>query len=238
MRSGIVRVAIMQPYFLPYLGYFQLINAVDIFVVYDNIKYTKKGWINRNRYLMNGAPSTFSIPLKKAPDSLQVQDRFIADEFDRAGLLARFHQAYRKAPFYASAFERVAATVTHPASNLFDFLHNSIVEVCEYLNIRTKIVVASQIETDHSLKSQDKVVALCKKVGGAVYINPIGGRELYHRDAFMAHGIDLKFLQPRPVKYEQLGDAFVPWLSIVDVMMFNSSQSCSELLTEYELIPG
>ncbi|AVC45854.1 wbqC-like family protein (plasmid) [Rhizobium leguminosarum bv. viciae] len=90
-----MKLAIMQPYFFPYIGYFQLIHAVDKFVVYDNIKYTKKGWINRNRILRNGEDYTFSLPIKAASDSLDICDRTLSTEFDRNKLVNQIQGAYR-----------------------------------------------------------------------------------------------------------------------------------------------
>ena len=88
----------MQPYFFPYIGYFQLIASVDLFIVYDNIKYTKKGWINRNRILLNGKAVPFSLPLKSASDSLDLRDRELATDIDRERLVNQLYGAYRRAP--------------------------------------------------------------------------------------------------------------------------------------------
>ncbi len=211
----------MQPYFLPYIGYFQLIGAVDLFVVYDNIKYTKKGWINRNRFLLNGTDATFSLPLKKDSDSLDIVERELAHEFERGKLLAQFAGAYRRAPHFAPAFELLERIVRHPDSNLFGYLHHALLETCRHLAIGTEIRVSSTIAYDHGLKAQDKVLAICEAVGAAEYINAIGGTELYTREAFAGRGIALHFLKSRELEYPQFGQPFVPWLSIVDVLMFN-----------------
>lgn len=93
-----MKLSIMQPYFLPYSGYFQLIAASDLFVVYDNIKYTKKGWINRNRFLRDGKAVPFSLPLKHAPDSLEIRERELTANFNPGKLLNQFRAAYRQAP--------------------------------------------------------------------------------------------------------------------------------------------
>src|SRR5438876_6542512 len=117
---------IMQPYFLPYIGYWQLLAAVDRFVLYDNIKYTKKGWINRNRLLRNGAEAFFTIPLKKGSDFLDIADRALADDFDPDTILNPLRAAYRKAPFFSQTFPLIETIVTAAPRNLFDYLHNSI----------------------------------------------------------------------------------------------------------------
>jgi len=234
-----MKLGIMQPYFFPYIGYFQLIAAVDRFVVYDNVKYTKKGWINRNRYLLEGKETVFSVPLKGDSDFLEVRERLVAEDFDRQRLLARIGQAYRKAPFFEPAFALFAKAVSNPDRNLFGFVHQSIADVCGYLGIDTLIVPSSGIAIDHSLRGEEKVVAICLASGASVYVNAIGGLELYSREAFSGHGIALQFLKSRPIEYAQFGAAFVPWLSILDVLMFNAPETIRGFLADgYELIGG
>lgn len=227
----------MQPYFMPYIGYFQLIAAVDAFIVYDNIKYTKKGWINRNRMLQNGADVMFSLPLKKDSDSLDVVQRELAADFNRDKLLNQFRGAYRKAPYFEQTFPLVERIVRYEDANLFRFLHHSIVRACEHLDINTEIRISSEIPIDHDLAGQDKVLALCEAVGAATYVNAIGGMELYSKDVFRERGIELKFIKSNPFDYPQLGNEFVPWLSIIDVMMFNSRTAVRDYVANnYELI--
>jgi len=230
-------VAIMQPYFLPYIGYFQLIAAVDLFIVYDNIKYTKKGWINRNRLLLNDKDVMFSLPLKKDSDSLNVCERELAADFNPNKLLHQFKNAYRHAPYFAQIFPLIEQIVTYDQSNLFDFLHHSIVKVCEHLGITTKIEISSSINIDHALKNQDKVVALCEAVSASVYVNTIGGIDLYSKETFHDKGFALKFIQSKPFDYRQFDSVFVPWLSIIDVMMFNTLETVQICIsTNFELI--
>ncbi|MBY4607538.1 WbqC family protein [Rhizobium sp. 9T] len=232
-----MKLAIMQPYFFPYIGYFQLISAVDKFIVYDNIKYTKKGWINRNRMLRDGRDATFSLPLKAAPDSLDVYERSLSADFDRNKLLNQIQGAYRRAPFFSNAFPVIEQAIGFPDNNLFFYIFNSIREICGYLGIRADFAVSSEIAINHDLKAQEKVLALCEKAGAEVYVNAIGGMELYSRDAFAARGIELKFIKSKCVEYSQFGADFVPWLSIVDVIMFNSVEEIQRnMLGAYELI--
>ena len=227
----------MQPYFFPYIGYFQLIKSVDVFIVYDNIKYTKKGWINRNRMLHNGKDVLFSLPLKSDSDYLDVRERELSANFNRNKLLNQFKGAYLRAPYIAQTFPLIEQIVRHEETNLFRFLHYSIAKTCEHLGIKTKIRVSSDIAIDHNLKNQNKVIALCKAVGANTYVNAIGGMELYSKEIFLEQRIDLKFIRSKPFEYAQFGDAFVPWLSIIDVMMFNSIDTIRACIaTNYELI--
>jgi hypothetical protein len=222
------RVAIMQPYFLPYIGYFQLIAAVDVFVIYDNIKYTKKGWINRNRFLLNGSDAMFSIPLKHDSDSLTVAERQISDRFSRTELIRQLRAAYQRAPFFRDVFPVIEQIIHCENSNLFDYIAHSAREICRFLAIATRTIRSSSIPIDHALKGQDKVVALCDALAADQYVNPSGGSDLYSRERFASHGIDLKFIRSRPIEYPQFGNPFVPWLSIVDVLMFNPMSQVRE----------
>ena len=232
-----MKLAIMQPYFFPYIGYFQLIAAVDQFIVYDNIKYTKKGWINRNRILQNGKDVMFSLPLKSDSDYLGICERELAADFNRDKLLNQFKGAYRRAPYFEQTFPLVEQLVRHEEVNLFRFLHHSIVRTCEHLGITTEIRISSDIAIDHDLKNQDKVLALCAAVGANSYVNAIGGMELYAKDTFLEKGIELKFIRSKPFEYPQFGEAFVPWLSIIDVMMFNPLDTIRTYVSaNYELI--
>ncbi len=232
-----MKLAIMQPYFFPYIGYFQLINAVDLFILYDNIKYTKKGWINRNRILQNGRDALFSLPLQNASDSQTIVERRLSSNFSRAKLLNQIIGAYRRAPYFEATIPLIRHIVQRDETNLFDYLHHSLLRTCEHLGITTTILVSSKINIDHTLRSQEKVLALCAAVGASHYINSIGGTSLYSKDVFSEHGVDLQFIQSHPFEYPQFGNPFVPSLSIIDVLMFNpldTIQNCIKI--KHELI--
>ena len=226
-----MRVGIMQPYFLPYIGYFQLIAAVDMFILYDNIKYTKKGWINRNRMLLNGKDVMFSLPLKSDSDSLDVCERELAVDFNRDKLLNQFKGAYRRAPYFEQTFPLIEQIVRYQDANLFRYIHHSIVKTCEHLGITTEIKISSEIAIDHTLQGQDKVIALCEAVSAKAYVNAIGGMELYSKEMFWEKDIELKFIKSLPFEYAQYGDPFVSWLSIIDVMVFNPLHVVQQQIT-------
>jgi hypothetical protein len=233
----VTRLAVMQPYFFPYVGYFQLIAAVDAFVVYDNIQYTKRGWINRNRILRDGDPATLSLPLKKASDFLDVRERELAPEFGRDKMLNQIKGAYHRAPFFERTLPLMEAIVQHGANNLFAYLHHSIGAICAYLGVATRIEISSAVAIDHGLRGQDKVLALCRALGATTYVNSIGGVQLYSREAFAAQGIELKFIRSKPFEYAQFGETFVPSLSIIDVLMFNPLDAVrAQVMSGYELI--
>lgn len=235
-RDTTMRLAIMQPYFMPYIGYWQLLAAVDAFVLYDNIQYTKKGWINRNRFLLNGQDSLFTIPVKKDSEYLDVVQRAVADDFNPVKLLNQFDASYRKAPFFKSVFPLVSSIIKSEHRNLFAYIHHAIRLTADFLGIRTPVVISSSIAIDHSLRGEDKVIAFCKALGAVTYINAIGGQDLYSKPTFDAQGITLKFIKTRAISYPQYDNAFVPNLSIIDVMMFNSGESIRAMLGQHDLV--
>ncbi|TSA18414.1 hypothetical protein D4R75_11320 [bacterium] len=227
----------MQPYFFPYFGYFQLMAAVDEIVVYDNIEFSKGGWINRNRILVNGEDSYITLPLKKDSDHLDVRERQLSGTWSalREKMLNRISGAYRSAPHFASAFPIIEQCIRFGNTNLFRFIFNSIDTVRSYLKIGTPLVTSSTIAIDHSLKSESKVVAICKARKADAYINPGGGKTLYSRERFRNDGIDLIFLTMGDVTYSQFNHPFVPALSIIDLMMFKSVDEIRQFLGIYIL---
>jgi len=233
-----MKLAIMQPYFMPYIGYFQLINSVDKFVIYDNIQYTKKGWINRNRILSNGKDKLITIPIKKDSDYLNVVERELSESWgkDKIKMLNVIRSSYFKAPYYQETSELISKCLNNSEVNLFRFIYESIILINDYLEIKTPIVISSTIEADHTLKSQDKVLSICKKQNADVYINSIGGVELYDKEVFKQNNIELNFIKSNPLQYKQFDNEFVPWLSIIDIMMFNSKEQIKKYLNNYTLI--
>lgn len=231
-------VGIMQPYFLPYIGYYQLINTVDTFVVYDNIEYTKKGWINRNKILCNNDEKLFSIPVKADSDYLNINERFLADNAlkQRKKIVAQIYNSYRKAAFFDDVYPLIEKLFLFNNLNLFEFIFNALKETCKFLDINTTFVMSSHLNIDVTLKGQNKVLAICKELQTKTYINAIGGQSLYDKMAFKNQGTKLYFLKTGDINYKQFSQSFIPFLSIIDVLMFNSKTEIKRMLNEFELI--
>lgn len=233
------RVAIMQPYFLPYIGYFQLINAVDEFIIYDNIQFSKKGWFHRNRLLQNGKDEYFTLPLKKDSDFLVVNDRFLTEnwESEKNKILRKIKENYRKAPFFEVSFPIIEEVFNFKNTNLFEFSFNSLKILCDWLDIKTSFIISSSLDIDHeTLRGEAKVMALCKAVNATHYVNPIGGLELYNGTNFKNNNLELSFIKSKPIVYQQFNENFVPWLSILDLMMFNSKDQIKLWLNDFDVI--
>lgn len=232
-----MKTAIIQPFFSAYLCYYQLINAVDTFVIYDNIKKTKTGWFNKNKILMNGEGRLFTIPVKKDHDYLNVNERILADNAGREKrrILAQIYHTYLRAPYFEMIYPFVEDIILQENENLFDFIYYSVLQFKDLLNIKTQILISSTIPINHSLKAQDKVLAICKYLDTDVYINSAAGKFLYDKKEFEKAGIELKFIKSKYIEYPQFDNEFVPWLSIIDVLMFNGVEKTRQLLQEYEL---
>lgn len=226
----------MQPYFLPYIGYWQMMQAVDEFVVYDDVQFTR-GWINRNRLLWNGDAETITLPLRKGSTRVAINERFLTDAWPEARkeLLNKIAHAYAKAPFYERVLPVMERILEPQSDNLADFLFASLQEVQGYLGITTRLVRASDLSAGQGLRAAERIVAICKARRASTYINAPGGRALYDKGDFKTHGIDLKFIESGDITYRQFGDGFVPSLSILDVMMFNDPAEITGMLTRYTL---
>lgn len=233
-----MKIGIMQPYFFPYIGYWQLIKAVDKFVVYDNIEFTKKSWIRRNRILVNGSDKMFTIPIKNDSDYLNIGNRYLSDDYkiESLKILKQIIMAYCHAPQFEHVFPLIEEIMLFETDNLFDFIYNSIIKVADYLDIQTELIVSSKIEMDHTLKRKDRVIATCRKLNATQYYNAIGGVTLYDKEAFHREGLELSFVQTNDLTYKQFNNAFVPNLSIIDVMMFNDLSEIKALLEDYSII--
>ena len=233
-----MKLGIMQPYLFPYIGYFQLIESCDCFVVYDDVQYIKNGWINRNRILLNGKIHYITLPVLKNGSLLSINQRVFPYDFElhKRSLLSKIEQAYRKAPFFKRVYDMVEECFQSTDSNVAVFVTQTLQRCCEVLGIKTPFVMASALDIDSKLRAEDRVISINKILKADAYINPVGGIELYSREKFAANGIDLRFLRSRLPTYSQFEQNFIPALSILDVMMFNTLDEIRSSLVEYDLV--
>ena len=227
-------LGIMQPYFMPYIGYWQLMAAVDTYVVYDDVNYIKGGWVSRNNILLHGKKHMFTITLNGASPNKLFNEITIKDDFKKFSRL--IESAYRKAPYYAEVSALLEKIYSYEDKSLGAFMMNSFQVVLDYLEIDTKLVLSSTIEKDNDLRGKEKVKYICHLLGADTYYNAIGGQELYDKNDFKADGIDLHFVKTELSPYPQLNNEFVPGLSMIDVLMFNHPIEVKQLLTNYKLV--
>ena len=234
-----MKLGIMQPYFMPYLGYWQLMSAVDVFVIYDDGHYRPRGWINRNRVLINGKPSYITVPLSNASPNVLIKDVSVSQETQfKDKIIKTLECSYSRADHFRDTMDLIEPTVRSDESNLVTYLMKGINEIKSYLGIDTKIVFSSEIPKRNDMGVVEKIIDICNYFGADKYYNAIGGRELYFQEDFENENIELSFLKMGDIVYSQPCKEFVPQLSIIDILMFNERHDVIKMLEEYELIKG
>ena len=232
-----MRIGIMQPYFVPYIGYFQLIHNVDYFIFYDNVSFIKGGWVNRNRIGINGKETYLTIPCKNISSNKNINvTEIIITERERNKLLKKVEQAYVKAPYFHSFFPVYKKILQEDYGTISNLNIQFIRIICDYLQIKTKLDIASEMNIDRQNNRLQNLIKIIKSKQGKTYVNPIGGKYLYKKEEFKYYGIDLDFLECQELFYRQFDKYdFLPNLSILDVLMFNSIKETQNLLEKYEI---
>jgi hypothetical protein len=233
-----MKLAIMQPYVFPYLGYFQLLHAVDQLLIADDVCYIKGGWINRNRLLINGEAAYFTIPVERPSSSTLIADVRVdhSGRGWRRPLLKTIENYYRRAPFFSTFFPVVEDVLSADVDRIGALATRSLERVAAYLDVHTRLLPASVRAGNRHLAGQERVIDTCVLLNASEYVNAVGGQELYDHAAFAARGVQLRFVHPRLESYEQFGGGFVPGLSIIDVLMFNSPAEARKLVAQYSIV--
>jgi hypothetical protein len=208
----------MQPYFVPYIGYFQLIKEVDTFVLADDYEYSKGGWINRNRILNQNKIRFLTLPLQASSDFSLIKEKRISEDFVAKKSFNLIVEAYRKSPYFVEVIPLVESILLFSERNLFGFIFNSINQITRSLEINTSMISTSQFDLHSTLSGQEKIIKICKEMGASEYVNLPGGRGIYDKDFFREQGVELKFLKVDDFVYDQGFDFHTPHLSVLDVL--------------------
>lgn len=228
----------MQPYLFPYLGYFQLIQSVDRFVLYDDVTYIKQGWVNRNQIRVSGKPMLFTLPLKGASSNTLIRELLLDPAQYRAWrtkFLRTVEQAYSRAPYKGEVLELLGDVFAERATHLAPLLATGIEAVLRRAGCTTQVIPTAVQYANAHLHGQDRILDICAQEGATTYVNAPGGRDLYDHGRFGEHGVELRFLCPHLVPYEQGGAPFLPGLSIIDVMMYTSPELLHTLMNQSTL---
>jgi hypothetical protein len=227
-----VIAAVMQPYFFPYIGYFQLMSQCDTFVVFDDVQYVDHRWMNRNRILLNGKSAWLTYPVERGPLAGSIRDRlYVARDQDRLDVLNKLHEAYRRAPNYEPVRALVQSCLDFESRSVSAFNANLLEAVARAIGLRSTMKFASDFGIDPSLRGEDRVLAVCAALGAREYVNSIGGVSLYSSENFDRRGVTLRFLKGEAVQYRQFGAEFVPSLSIIDALMFTDESELADMLS-------
>lgn len=228
-----MKLAVMQPYLFPYIGYFQLIHASDIFLIYDDVAYIKQGYINRNSVLCANGATRFTVPVRGASSNRLISDLQFAT--DVAKVLRTIEQCYSKAPYFETVFPLIRQILENEDRAIASVCMTSYQSIFSYLGLEKQFKKTSELDYDRTASAQDRLVALCHKFGADCYINTPGGRFLYTKKEFAEQGVELKFIDSVAVEYPQRTNRFVPNLSIIDILMNCSPDQTVSLLGKYEL---
>lgn len=224
-------IAVMQPYFFPYIGYFYLINSVDLFVSFDDVNFIKKGWINRNRILLNNSDHKICLSIQKMSQNKKINESFISEPQEEKKILLRLIiEAYKKAPYFDENIEKIKALILLKEDNIAVYNTQNLQSLSEYLDIKTKFIYSSQVPQDINAIREYKILNILQNFGATTYINASGGVDLYDRSFFSKYNIDLKFVSTCPAIYKQGKNKFIENLSIIDVLMYAGKSKLIEFL--------
>lgn len=232
-----MRVAIMQPYFLPYIGYWQLIQAVDKFVVLDDVNYINRGWINRNRISVSGEPHWMTLPLVGASQNRMIsQIDLMPDDGWKSGLIKKVEDSYRGEALFQPTMQVFRELLECAQGNLSIFLSSSIQRICRLLEIATYIIPTSRIFHKEDLKGQHRILDICSRLGADEYLNPPGGRDLYDSELFAGRGIKLMFLgAAQPDLGLKSGSQGGETLSLLDTLMMNPLENIRATVSKFQI---
>lgn len=230
------KIAVMQPYLFPYIGYFQLINAVDAYVLYDDVQWIR-GWINRHTILQNGEETKVTLAVDKhGSRDLINQVSFTSNPELKADYLNKIANAYRHAPYFKETFSLIEDVINYENRNVPKLIEYSLRQLNARLGITTELLFSSDIDYNRDVNAQSKIIDITQKLNGETYINNINGQHLYNREDFAAQNLTLKFLEKEIEAYPQFGKEFVPFLSIIDVLMFNDVDTVKNMVTKGKLV--
>lgn len=228
-----MKLAIMQPYLFPYVGYFQLVAAVDKFVFYDDVNFIKNGWINRNRLLLSGEVRYITVPLRAASPFLKINEIATSGNGPWQNKMAEsLRHSYRKAPYFEKINAIFSEVIFAEDQQIASVAKSSVLAIARYLQLDTNFVQSSAVYANHHLRGTERVIDICRAEQASHYYNLPGGRDLYDGDTFASHGIDLRFIVTELVAYQQATAAFQPGLSMLDVLMYNDVAMARAMLSD------
>lgn len=224
----------MQPYLFPYLGYYQLVNAVDEFVFLDDVNFIKRGYVNRNSILMDGKTYRFTLPVEDVSQFRTIRDHRYMPDAGRK-LLQQLRHAYSKAPYFTQVLGLVEGVLATEDLSVASLNARSVTDVFRYLHIERPFFFSSELDPGRAQSGEDRLIGLCEHRQTSIYINAAGGKALYDPACFAQHGLKLGFIQPHFAEYPQNSSGFVAGLSIIDVLMWNAPDHVASLLNDVKI---
>lgn len=230
-------LSIQQPYIFPYIGYYQLINASELHVIFDTVNFKKRTWITRNRILEKNQIKYINICISHASQNKKISELELVRNLDwKIKFLKKIELAYKKAPYFNDIFPIIEKIINYKSNYLSNYLHNSIVEVCNFLEIKTKIIKSSDLEIDQSLKKHNLILSILKNLNYKKYLGLPSGKNLYDKSLFEEHQVKIYFIKNDNLKYQQFNNIiFFERLSIVDMLMNIGKNKTIKNLSNFSL---
>ena len=226
----------MQPYLFPYIGYFQLIKCVDIFILLDDVTFINRGWINRNFIIVNKKKYMFTFSLKNKSQNTLIKDLELFDKKKNSKkFLKTLSINYSKTKSFSIIYPLIKDILFNNEIKLSRLVKISIERINPILTINTPIIFSSSISNSKNLNGEDRIIDICKKMNANNYINLSGGIDLYDKEKFETNKLKLNFIKPKDFVYNQNGENFLDKLSIIDVMMNNDLDNLAKLIKEYSI---
>lgn len=238
-----MRLAAMQPYFFPYLGYFSLLENADQFVVFDPVQYIRHGWINRNRILKpSGQQAQYiHVPVAKHARATPIRDiRIATGKHWKKRIFGQIRHYQKQAPYYKDVFPLIEDALQLETDRIVDLNVHCLSTLCRVLEIECEFILFEQIEPDMPPVNQpgEWALSMASVTGADCYVNPVGGVEIFDAHLFKQSRIGLEFLQNNLDEYSQRNESFIPGLSILDVLMFNGFEETNKLIQSYRIVEG
>ncbi|EPC04177.1 hypothetical protein L861_02370 [Litchfieldella anticariensis FP35 = DSM 16096] len=225
----------MQPYIFPYIGYYQLVGCVDEFVIYDDVNYIKRGFVNRNYILDRGSKKRFTVPVPGSSINKKILELKFSSDVE--ALLKSIHHAYSKAPYYEDVFPMVKKVIEGENRDISAVCCDGIKSVFDYIGISVSLCRSSQLDYEKKLCGAEKLMNICDSLGSQNYVNSFGGTKLYDKQHFLSRGFNLSFLKTKNIGYSQGGvDVFISDLSMIDTLMWCSKEEVAKFIFEYDLV--
>ena len=232
-----MKIAIMQPYFFPYIGYFSLIQNTEHFIFFDTPQYIRKGWINRNRIIGgNGKDIYFTVPVEKVERDTAIRNVPISYKDDwREKMMGQLTIYKKRAPYYQNVTELVRSVITPDYRNISELAIASIKKTCEFIDMKLECDIYSEMSLpEFTVKEPDEwALYITKYTGYDTYVNPPGGKTFFKQEKYKNEGIELQFLSQELIPYRQRTKEFIPGLSIIDVLMFCTPDEIKEMMDHY-----
>lgn len=186
-----MKVAIMQPYFYPYAGYFRLLAEADLFVIYDCVQFPRRGWVHRNRLPdQTGQPQWITLPLQKCPQTTRIRDLC----FQTCDGTQWWHTQLQRFPQLQALPLQHQQQLCEFDQSVTDYLIQHLRYAATALQIECPMCCSSELDIDPTLRAQDRIIAICQALHATQYLNAPGGRDLYDTASFAQAGLQLCFL--------------------------------------------